>query len=262
MNGATENALNEWKRRMTRTLKTTLSCSLVILSLWFLTTGCVEEQIALDLTPPSVISFTPRNADSALVEQGIDAVPEGDYITLSWEASGAGDLAGYRLYRRNEDEEGAERILIAELGKNELSYEDRDTALAPDQATGLSSGFAYWITAFDESGNESGLSESAYYKLMVKPELNEPVVQGDTLTLSWTYNQSQDVDYFAVRLFRLDQGSWVPFWITVHELFYPLSVTYTEPLEAGSYLFQVDVIGATPEEEPSGAEKARQFEIP
>jgi len=87
-------------------------------------------------------------------------------------------------------------------------------------------------------------------------------VQGDTLTLSWTYNQSQDVDYFAVRLFRLDQGSWVPFWITVHDLFYPLSVIYTEALEPGSYRFQVDVVGATPAEEPSGAEKARQFEIP
>lgn len=231
-------------------------------SVCILMNGCAQEQIAVDTTPPGVIAFTPRNPDTTLVEQGIDAVPDGDYITMSWQASGANDLAGYRLYRRNEDLVGADRVMIAELSKNSLEYEDHDSVIAPDQTTGLSSGFSYWVTAFDASGNESGLSESAYYKLMPKPELNEPVLQGDTLSLSWTYDSSQNVDYFAVRLFRLSEGSWQPFWITVHELFYPLTVTYTEPLAAGTYRFQVDVVGAAPEEEPAGSEKARQFDIP
>ncbi len=237
-----------------------LSAGLLLLSLFW---GCASEEIAVDMDPPAVVQITPRSDDDVFIETGIDAVPDGDYIYLSWTQSGAHDLEGYRIYRMM-DEDDAERILIDEIDPEYTEYEDRDSVLAPDQASGLSTGFSYWVTAYDESGNESGLSEETYYKLMMKPDLTEPQVQNDSLYLSWSYDFVilEPVEYFVVRLYRSVDTDWIPFWLTVYNLPSPLQVVYPEPLEAGTYKYQVDVIGATSAEQPSGSERAYQFYIP
>ncbi|MBU0520221.1 hypothetical protein KKA00_12945 [bacterium] len=223
--------------------------------------GCAEEQIAVDTQAPPKVELSHRNPDSVLVEQGIDAVPEGDYIYLSWIPSIATDVEGYRIYRQNTDD-GSDRIQIAELDKNTLEYEDHDGVLAPDQQNGLADGFEYSVSAFDEADNEGYRSDPGYYKLMLKPDLNQPLYQSDSLHLSWSYNQSLDVDYFVVKLFRQIEGDWLPFWKNVYSLFWPLTVTYYGTLAPGEYLYQVDVVGAAPFDMPMGSEEAVQFTIP
>jgi len=207
-----------------------------------------------------VVLITPRSNETDLIEQGIDAVPDGDYIYLSWMPSAATDLAGYRLYRMAED--SVDQELIAELDPNTTYYEDRDSLLAPNSGTGLSQGFYYWVTAYDESGNESSLSEEAYYKLIAKPDLTDPIIQENSITFSWSYNQTQLASYFVVRLFEWADGGWNPFWLYKHEEFFPLQVNYDPSLDSGIYRYQVDVVGSTPAELPSGSEKSLQFTIP
>jgi hypothetical protein len=225
--------------------------------------GCGREEIAADLNPPPQVSFTPRSPDTTLFEEGIDAVPGGDYIHLSWLPGDASDLASYRIYRESED--GGDFGLIAELEAGTVQYEDHDPLLAPDQSTGLTSGFLYWVTALDEAGNESNLSEPEYYRLLPKAVLSQPVFQGDNVILSWSYMQYDPLDfsYYIVRLFRFEGNAWIPFWFQLHDVPHPLETQYTgTPLTAGgSYRYQVDVVGA-PVEMPSGSEVMLEFDYP
>jgi hypothetical protein len=224
--------------------------------------GCGREEIAADLNPPAQVAFTPRSPDTTLFEEGIDAVPTGNYIYLSWLPGDAPDLAVYRIYRQSE--EASDFGLIAELEAGTVQYEDHDSLLAPDQSTGLTRGFLYWVTALDEAGNESNLSEPEYYRLLPKAVLSQPVFQGDTVILSWSYTQYDPLDfsYYIVRFFRLEGSSWVPFWYQLHDVPHPLETQYTgTPLTAGSYRYQVDVVGA-PVELPSGSEAMLEFDYP
>jgi len=233
---------------------------LLVLQLIFMLVGCASEEIAVDIDPPVVVEITPRSNDDAILETGIDAVPDGDYIYISWLPSLANDLAGYRIYRM-EDVVDADRTMIEEVEANATEYEDRDSVLAPDQATGHSSGFKYWVTAFDESGNESSLSEEAYYKLLLKPDLIGYEVGTDSLLLNWSYDLTSGADvYFVIRLFEGAES--VPFWTKAYNLFSPLQVAYPGTLNPGQYVYKVDVVGVTPEEMPSGSEASHQFSIP
>jgi hypothetical protein len=244
-------------------LKITLSL-LLIPGIAALMLGCASEEVAVDMDPPNQVQIIPHSADTVLVEQGIDALPEGNYIYLSWEQNLATDLAGYRVYRRAHEDEPTDFMLIADLEKDETEYEDRDPVVAPDQVTGLTTGFSYRVSAYDESGNEGSLSEEVYYKLLLKPDLSDPWLDQAGLHLQWSYDTSapDPVDYFVIRLFREIDNQWYPFWLTTYQLFSPLEVVYSDPIDDGTYRYQVDVIGATPPEQPAGSERVYQFTIP
>ncbi len=244
--------------------------NLILLALSLSFASCVREEIAADLDPPPTPEFIVRSSDTTLVEQGIDAVPEGDFIALSWLAAEAQDLAGYRIYRQAEDSmdflppELVADLTLADLGLQSLpNFLDNSPVLTPNSQTGLSQGFFYWVSAYDASGNESGLSVDAYYKLMPKPVLTPPLVQSDSLVLSWSYSQAavSQVDYFVVRLYDASTGVWTPFWMQQHALFDPLQVIAPLPAGSGLYLFQVDVVGASVPGRPVGSEAALQFEV-
>lgn len=237
-----------------------------VLGLGLLLIGCAREEIASDQEPPPVPQFIPRGADTLFVKQGIDAVPEGDFIDLSWLPSEADDLGGYRIYRRAEDSadvvppELVVDLTTAQLaGDIFLSYVDNGDVLFSDS----SAGFFYWVSAYDESGNESAPSESAYFRLMKKADLQAPLVVADTLQLSWNYTGDPfEVDYFVVRLFRQQGGVWTPFWLYKYNVYFPAQVDYVGVLAGGAYRYQVGVVGASPPDRPSGSEAAWQFDIP
>lgn len=240
--------------------RTTVQICLFALIALSLFSGCGKEKFAADTEPPAQMQFTPRSAETDSIETGIDAVPEGNYIYLSWLPSAALDLAGYRLYRMSED--SSEKQIIAD-GLELTEYTDRDANLAPNSQTGFSQGFYYWVTALDESSNESALSAEAYYRLMDKPVLSNPVAQGDSLILSWSYNHLDPTvtSGFIVRLNRLESGVWTPIFLENHQEFFPLTSIFIGPLTAGTYRYQVDVVGATSVLLPSGSEAAVQFNL-
>lgn len=237
----------------------------LLLGLWFI--GCAQEQMATDTTPPPSPAFVARSADTALVETGIDAVPEGNWIFLAWLPSEAEDLAGYRLYRQVDSLNAPAPDLIVDLsleevaGHDTITYLDMDPDLAPDSQSGLSNGYYYWVSAYDDQGNESPWSPSSYYKLMLKPSLYAPVQQDSTWLFGWSYTQMGLGQHFIIRLFRAQGSAWIPLWVQEYTLQNPLEVTYPDTLSAGDYHYQVDVVGATPEDRPSGGENQLAFSI-
>ena len=98
----------------------------------------IVEVLAKDIFPPDPPS-------------GLVSVMTGDFISLSWDANQEKDLAGYRVWRR-EEQQGSYRLLTPELVRGN-SY--NDTAVKKNKR------YHYVITALDESGNESLKSEIA-----------------------------------------------------------------------------------------------------
>ncbi|TKJ42351.1 hypothetical protein CEE37_01330 [candidate division LCP-89 bacterium B3_LCP] len=234
----------------------------MLISCLVILVGCGREEIAADLIPPEDVLLTVRSADTSLVEEGIDAVPGGHYIYLSWLASPADDLAGYRVFRQTQD--SADFDMVDEVDAFITEYEDHDPILAPNQITGLTLGFSYWVVAFDEAGNVSNLSDEATYRLMPTPVLSPPVVQGDSLVFSWSYNQYDPLDFsfYVIRLFQQQGSDWIPIWIYVHNVPFPLEAAYYSVfLSAGTYKYQVDVVGA-PLDLPAGSEADLEFAFP
>jgi fibronectin type 3 domain-containing protein len=116
----------------------------------------VERVSSLDLSgrsvelqglPSEAIEVTTTDVFPPAVPQGLAAVADSaaGAIDLSWMPDSDGDLAAYRVYRR--DVQGslpAERV--ASVGV-ETAF--RDTTVQPEHA------YAYSVSAVDQSGNES-----------------------------------------------------------------------------------------------------------
>jgi hypothetical protein len=100
------------------------------------------------------VIVTPRDTFPPAAPQGLvaallpGATPESSAVALSWSISLETDLAGYRVYR-SEQESMRGQPLTADLL---LTPADRDTSVEP--------GHRYWytVTAVDRSGNESAPS--------------------------------------------------------------------------------------------------------
>ena len=100
------------------------------------------------------VIVTPRDTFPPAAPQGLvaallpGATPESSAVELSWSFSLETDLAGYRVYR-SEQENIRGRLLTADLL---LTPADRDTSVEP--------GHRYWytVTAVDRAGNESAPS--------------------------------------------------------------------------------------------------------
>lgn len=96
------------------------------------------DVLARDVFPPPAPANLIAVAGSARVE-------------LTWDASLAGDLAGYFLYRSRQSGAGYERLTRHALRAQSFS----DTQVEPGV------GHYYVVTAVDREGNESGFSEEA-----------------------------------------------------------------------------------------------------
>jgi len=236
-----------------------------LLFLLTLLLGCGKESTISDQEPPPIPQFVPRGADTALVELGIDAVPMG--ITSRFPGSlrmlpmsGLPPLPPCRGFIGSRSARSGVGLGFGHSGYGFRVFLHGQQS---DPFHDSSGGFFYWITAYDESGNESGLSEEAYFRLMPKADLQAPVVLGDTLSLSWNYTgQPFEVDYYVVRLFVLEGSVSNPIWLLKYDLYNLNPVDHIGMLEPGSYRYQVDVIGASPPDRPSGSEASYSFSHP
>ena len=97
---------------------------------------------------------------------GPDALTDTDTdgIYIEWEASPETDFSGYQIYRSADLASGYERI--GSVSKAMTFYEDSEVKLETK--------YYYRVTAADELGNESRMSEAAFYTLMRKPILTHP----------------------------------------------------------------------------------------
>ena len=95
----------------------------------------------VDTFPPA----TPQNIVAAVTSASSDAAPE---IDLSWSINAETDLAGYRVYRSEQESDKGQLVTPDLL----LSPAYRDTSVRP------SSPYWYRVTAVDRAGNESAPS--------------------------------------------------------------------------------------------------------
>jgi len=96
------------------------------------------EAIAKDVFPPAPPA-------------GLTAVVGPGYIALSWQAGRESDLAGYSVWRREQDE--GDFIQLARLPATDSSYSDAKVEKGRK--------YEYAITALDSAGNESQKSATA-----------------------------------------------------------------------------------------------------
>jgi hypothetical protein len=253
-------------------------------------TGCGEDLAPEDTTPPSAPQIVPKSSESQFLQQGIDSEPgnsEQDYwIRLEWEWNSEPDLAGYYVYRMDErDSLGGypfNRIKNLRVGfelRRDFDpipyYTDQDPVLRPDQSTGYSHGFYYYIRAYDGSGNSSTNSDTAYYRLLQKPR--GLTINGNTsssFNLVWEYYGQENWNYFFIRVYPQGSPNIRVWSYRANLLVSPFSVAFNgdgtanqeylrgqDSLIVGTYGWTVDVVADFDPEHPAGAETRSIFTV-
>lgn len=101
-----------------------------------LVAGCDDDPVVAADNPP----FPP---------DGVFSVTGDHLVTIYWNPNQESDLAGYRIYRGNQDLSGP-YYPLAEVSKSTTSYDDTDVNNGET--------WFYAVTAFDKNGHESELS--------------------------------------------------------------------------------------------------------
>jgi len=173
---------------------------LITLYLAVMLYSCGENIDVEDKTPPAKPVFHAKSFDSAMVETGIDAVSEGDYIYLEWKPNRESDLQGYILERKDPDSTNWLQ-LGAMLAKGDTTYLDNSDGLIDDNNTNKK--FYYRVLAVDEAGNRSEPSFEESYRLLPKVNIIEFKKQGsDSLKIVCSYQGDYNSIYFNFRFYE------------------------------------------------------------
>jgi len=162
--------------------------------------SCGENIDVEDKTAPTKPVFHGKSSDSAMVESGIDAVSEGDYIYLEWKPNQESDLQGYIIERKDPD--STQWIQLGSmLAKGDTTYLDNSDGLIDDNNTNKK--FFYRVLAVDESGNRSEPSFEESYRLLPKVNISDFVKLDDNyLKVECSYQGDYNSIYFNFRFYE------------------------------------------------------------
>jgi hypothetical protein len=173
-------------------------------------------------------------------------IPQQNVIRIEWDTGSEANLAGYKVYRGVCVEEKIyERIAIISYGENH--YDDADVTVGVK--------YHYRISAFNQGGSESNLSDMVSYTLLEKPVLVSPADQAviETTKPAFTWLDVSGVSAYTIHVHSrsADGGLWKEIWESEKVYPYqPLRREYNddslaiEPLESGrSYRWRVDSSG-------------------
>jgi len=146
-----------------------------------------EDNEGNDTTPPATPVLIHHRGDVgdapvligetmvALTDEnnGIDTVPEGQWIKLSWDPFIDNDLSHLKVYRFSDID--AEAQEIANIPANAISYLDQGPLVERIW-------YSYYIELFDASGN-SAVSDTVSYAVLAKTNLLSPA-NGATVSTS------------------------------------------------------------------------------
>ena len=121
----------------------------------------VEDRIAGAPLPPKMRLHRNDIPDDLW---GPDALTDINGIYIEWEPNTETGLAGYQIYRSTAPANGYKRI--DSVLEAVTFYEDVGVR--------LETRYCYRVTAIDKMGNESRMSETAFYTLLRKPVLTYP----------------------------------------------------------------------------------------
>ncbi len=168
----------------------------ILLSLFIIISlmGCSgEDEPDHDTIPPVAPVLVPHLADVGdnftmnppLSEEnnGIDTVPDGNWLRVMWEPFVDTDLSHVKIYRF--DDLNTEPVLIDSIMANRSSYLDSKQQLQERVV------YSYFIDLVDTSGN-SARSDTVSYGLLAKslliaPENNATVIPGQ---IAFSFNRS------------------------------------------------------------------------
>jgi len=116
---------------------------------YFVRASATDTSPYLESEDSAGIEILTRDTFAPEAPKGLISVAGQDVLSISWDASEEDDLAGYRVWRR---EEGTEEILLLTPDPiKESAYNDREVERGKM--------YAYAVTALDKSGNESPRSK-------------------------------------------------------------------------------------------------------
>jgi hypothetical protein len=221
---------------------------------WLLTLGMMvlfgcDQSTSSDTTAPDAPVLLPPPPDSDWDETGTDAVPESDWIRVTWLSNQEDDLRGYRVYRSSPPLNLDTLLAVQTVGSAET-----DT-LFDDRTVQLGVRYTYTVTAFDRSGNESGASEEVDYKLIPKLDAENLTSPRGTISdrrpvFTWTSTGESIENHLRVFDSDQDRTVWVsqgqnPF-SSPHELVYNADGTAADSLliSGREYRWRVDRTGS------------------
>lgn len=229
----------------------------LIVSLGLAWVGC-ERGSDRDTIPPAPPVALPSSEPISSDEQGIDAVPEWDWIRLEWWVGPEEDLAGYEIYRRREDE--AVDSLIVVLPIEEISG---DVAFYEDDGIDLHVRYFYTIKAFDEADNISTVSDTLTYMLLSKLRPDQPRGETDDRMPEFVFHWGDDPSAILHYVVKVTDATgttylWISDLVLPEGYGKPGQIVYnvdgnatSDSLASGVYRWRVDGVGS---EEYSGCE--------
>ena len=134
------------------------------------TNGPVTEE-------PGRLTFVPKGPDTAIVERGIDAVPDKDGILLEWFKSNDNSIRYIDIYRQKDGETYFRKIRTIDL---ETASAGKDVSYLDDSDDiGINIYNEYYLRALNSDGVEGQPSDTVQYNLLQKPILSRP--NGETV---------------------------------------------------------------------------------
>lgn len=250
---------------MRKMIKETRQIVVILMIAFFAFSNCEDTTNSENPAPGKVLLVSKSPEDEA-VETGIDAEyilgppPPRNGIIIQWHPVQDDDLAGYRVYRSISDSSSA-FALIATVrtqsvpGRIDTSYLDQSV---------ISGTRYYYRISAEDAEQEGPKSSAADYKLENVCILHFPPPPSGAFEWEWPINQQPDS--FIFRLSRQTLfGTYDVLLIKKFSDYSPtpnwtLSELGLDSLEAGQYLWRIDIIGS---EDNNGSEsELSPFSVP
>lgn len=156
-----------------------------------------------DVNKPEELLETPvllgAPSETALVERGIDALPEHDVIQVQWELNTV--FKGYKLYRRVQGED--EFTSIRNFGENDSIFIDFQNIV-------FNKRYYYYLLGKDKNNNWSEPSDTVDYMLIAKAFNLEKTFRDNKVTFHWQFHDfSPEMYYLKLYNVATDDLIWL-----------------------------------------------------
>ena len=204
---------------------------------------CIKQVNTSKIQPLPVVLIS-GSPDHAVIERGIDTIPEGDSIRLEWRPSAEEEVIGYRLYR------GVHR----DGGYHLVSFIMIPDSTYVDETVRIGERYYYTIRAVTDEHIESDPSDTLDYKLILKPIDTTPKGQIDEAVpvLGWKDPNFPPEAFYVIRFKVIHTNTTV--WISripssygerENVRFNADGLASIDMLHSGTdYQWRVDVIGS------------------
>lgn len=232
----------------------------LIFILVFLNFHCSSEGERLGEKPSPVVMIE-GVSDTSPVEQGIDAIPEGNGIQLEWMPSTDPYVIGYELYRSEKRYESYQLVAdVNILKKRDSLYVDLLDASMINRRV------YYYMYTISDTDLKSDASDTLTYMLIQKAEnlLPQGNISESKPVFEWKDINSPPKDFYVIRLKEAvtDEMIWIARvrsdYADRDTLLYNSNggAVLDSLIQGVDYLWRIDVIGS---EENSGSESSWHF---